>query len=42
MPISIVSVQGGSAEWILTKFGADGSTKANRSTHNLYSAGVDI
>ena len=38
--ISIVIVQGGSAEWILIKFGADGSTKADRSSLNLYSTGV--
>jgi hypothetical protein len=40
--ISIVFVQGGSAEWILIKFGADGSTKADRSSLNLYFTGVDI
>lgn len=40
--ISIIFVQGRSAEWILIKFGADGSTKAERSSLNLYFTGVDI
>jgi hypothetical protein len=40
--ISIAFVQGGSAEWILIKFGADDSTKADRSSLNLYFTGVDI
>jgi hypothetical protein len=38
----VVFIQGGSSEWILIKFGADGSTKADRSPLNLYFTGVDI
>jgi hypothetical protein len=40
--ISIVFVQGGSAEWILINFGADDSTKADISSLNLYFTGVGI
>jgi hypothetical protein len=38
--ISIVFIQGGSAEWILIKFGADGSTKVDRSSLNIYFTGI--
>jgi len=40
--IFVVFVQDGSSEWILIKFDADGSTKADRSPLNFYFTGVDI